>query len=350
MAKTYLATRADISDMATNTNLSAHKNDKNNPHSVTATQLGAEVTSNRTDDIASNAEDSSRYPSTKGVADYVGGNYLPLTGGTLSGTLEINKGNWGQLSTHYGPNDTMVFKIQNSDSNGSNTATTWIQTSPDSPTVDNNQALLQINKSLNGKGEVRFYDVSDGDWSGGELFGEHNADEYNIVMKKGAIANINLNNIHHGGVYQCVGSGTGFPSGASAYGILTVFSTNSYVMQIYSDSSNQKTWIRSADDVYIAQGSAWRELGEVVSGSYTGTGGERTVSIPRGVEGTIRICDVNNDTVMFTTFDGTIYGNPSSTYCRYVGGVKYENGSLFIDSGGASVANVAGHAYYYQVL
>ena len=41
MAKTYLATRGDIADMATNTNLSAHKNNKNNPHGVTAAQVGA---------------------------------------------------------------------------------------------------------------------------------------------------------------------------------------------------------------------------------------------------------------------------------------------------------------------
>ena len=47
-----------------------HTNDKSNPHNVTAEQLGAEVTTNKST-VIDNTADDTKYPTTKAVADYV---------------------------------------------------------------------------------------------------------------------------------------------------------------------------------------------------------------------------------------------------------------------------------------
>lgn len=60
---------------------------------ATETYGEAEKTSSRTDDIANNASNSSKYPSTKGVADYVSANYAkattPITFSVNNGILEV---------------------------------------------------------------------------------------------------------------------------------------------------------------------------------------------------------------------------------------------------------------------
>ena len=47
-----------------------HTNDKSNPHNVTAEQLGAEVTTNKST-VIDNTADDTKYPTTKAVKDYV---------------------------------------------------------------------------------------------------------------------------------------------------------------------------------------------------------------------------------------------------------------------------------------
>lgn len=215
---------------------------------ITTTAVNNENVSNKTDDVSGNSTSTTKYPSTKGVADYVSGGFLPLAGGTLIGNLYFGNG-YGRILA----NNEFV-QLQSTSDIGETANRRRLQIYNSNSTV-----VTTLEQSL------KYIDTSYGTEKQYALFGEHNliisatsaSDDMDAYMKQGA----------HFKWYR-TGSNTlntpykkGLTGGYLASVIMSYATSATVGKQIAYISGTDKVYVRYMNNDNPNVISDWQELG-----------------------------------------------------------------------------------------